>query len=265
MTGETLDRVTEKCSEYLSQLDGWLKSNNLIINHDKTQVILFKTKTHNYPTDIVLNNHSYPIQAVVRLLGVTVDENLKWNSHVDNVCNNLSKCCFAMRRMRDLVDEPLLRIIYYGYCYSSMRYGIIVWGGGSGLLRVFLMQKRILRAMYRLKYNESCRGYFKNNSILTVYAVYIFEVLTFLFKNKHLFEQHTFTHDHHTRNRSDYCYPRHRLALSESNLSYTGMKLFNTLPSDIKTLDSLCMFRSKLYALLCNLEPYSLNDFLNYC
>lgn len=101
---------------------------SLSINYDKTQVILFKTKSHTYPSDIVINNHSYRVWAVAHLLGLTVDEGVSWNLHIDNVCNSLSKCIFAMQRMRDLVDESVLCVIYYGYCYSNMRYGASVFG-----------------------------------------------------------------------------------------------------------------------------------------
>lgn len=263
ITGNNLDEITSNATIFMNNIENWFAANNLLINHEKTNVILFRTRSKIYPSTITLNNYTYDVKSVIRLLGVAVDDCLCWSDHCRNVCSKLSGVCFAMRQLRDLVDANVLRVAYYGCCYPHLKYGISVWGGSSDLYNVFVMQKRILRVMYRLKYNESCRGLFKKHKILTVFGIYIYELVNFLIRNKDLFKDNTFTHDYTTRNRLDYCFPKHRLSMFEKSLNYLPLKCYNKLPVDIKSCNSDTLFRKKLYTLLCDLELYGLNDFFS--
>lgn len=211
----------------------------------------------------MLNNNDCAVLEVVRLLGLAVDRHLKWDAQCQNVCNKLSSICFAFRRLRDLVALPVLRSLYFGCCYPHLMYGISVWGGGSDLIRVFIMQKKIIRVMYRMNYNESCRGIFKMNKMLTIYGIYIFQLVNFLITHEDLFSDNVFRHQYVTRIRSDYCYPKHRLSKSENSLAYKSLKCYNKLPNYIKIVNTPSLFRKKLHTLLCELEPYSLEEFFN--
>lgn len=259
--GESLDIVTARATVLLESIENWLLVNDLKINHTKTEVILFSTKTVNYPREIRLNGHDYGVSEAVRLLGVSVDARLKWKQQVEYICKRLSNVCYGIRRLRDLVDAGILRVMYYGCCYPYLKYGIIIWGGCGDLSRVFILQKKILRVMYRLKVKQSCRGLFRTNRILTVNALYIFEVIIFHFKNKHLFAINVSNHEYSTRGRSNYNYPKHRLSLTENNLFYTCMKYYNNLPEYLKLIDVFSSFRRNLFNFLCELEPYNLEDY----
>lgn len=54
---------------------------------------------------------------------------------------------------------------------------------------VFRCQKRPLQVMCTMKPTDSCRGKFKENSFLTLTAIYIYECLKFLVNNQHKFMQ----------------------------------------------------------------------------
>lgn len=263
IAGGTLGGLVADGSEYLSKLEQWLFSNNLCVNHNKTNVILFKAKETDHPTTVSLNNYDYCVQQCVSLLGLTIDECLRWDAQIDKVCKKLSAFCFCIRVLRETVSNDVMSAAYYGVCYPHLKYCIIFWGGGSGLHRVFTLQKKILRTMMSLDYNQSCRGIFRNNNILTVYAIYIFETLIFLFKHRHLFEGNTFVHPYSTRHKLDYCLPKHRLLMTERGSNYASLKLFNKLPTHIKQLGSIGIFKKSLKQFLLNLEPYSINEYFN--
>ena len=51
----------------------------------------------------VLNN--FPIEQVssTKSLGVSIDENLSWNTHIETVCKKISSALGLIKRIRDFV------------------------------------------------------------------------------------------------------------------------------------------------------------------
>ena len=151
--------------------------------------------------------------------------------------------------------------MYFATFQSRLKYGIIFWGGSSQLQKVFVVQKRIIRSFKRMKFRESCRSVFKSEGILTVFALYIFEALIFFFKNRGAFELQTF-HKYNTRT-LNVNYPIHRLSLTEKSPYYMCLRFYNRLPEGIKAITSQKLFKTAIKKLLIDLEPYSIDDFLN--
>ena len=119
----------------------------------------------------------------VKFLGVHMDKNLSWENHINNLTNKLASLNFAILQMRDSVDIDTLKTFYYGCIYSSLQYCILCWGNSSAMKKVFILQKRIVRSMFKLTYNASCRSYFRQHGILTIYCIYILQSLCFMRKN----------------------------------------------------------------------------------
>ena len=40
-----------------------------------------------------------------KLLGVTIEKNLKWNFHIDNLCKRISKLVSALRVLKNSVNQ----------------------------------------------------------------------------------------------------------------------------------------------------------------
>jgi hypothetical protein len=48
-----------------------------------------------------------------------------------------------------------LKVIYFAYFHSLMKYGIILWGNSSGSKKVFTLQKRTVRIIVGAKPQNS--------------------------------------------------------------------------------------------------------------
>nr|CAH7753094.1 unnamed protein product [Callosobruchus chinensis] len=70
---------------------------------------------------------------------------------------------------------------------------MITWGQCNEVHRVFVLQKRILRLIFRLPYNSSCRELFQKKLILTVTSISLLKLLCYIFMNKHTFVKQTET------------------------------------------------------------------------
>ena len=250
--------VLELANEYFSR-------NKLILNKEKTNIVLFKTNHAGFetPKDVTINNGIYKTSNAVKFLGIRIDEKLNWHSHIDHLCAKLNTVCYSIRVLAKYVNKQTLKIVYHANFESSIRYGIIFYGSCSELDRVFIIQKRVLRIMLNLGYRESCRSKFKDNKILTTTAIYIQECLLFIFKNKNLFLQNESQHEHNTRT-LNYTYPIHRLSLTEKSARYNCLKIFNKLPHYIQDTRVLGKFKSQIYQLLLRVEPYNFNEFMAY-
>jgi hypothetical protein len=81
-----------------------------------------------------------------------------------------------MRRLCYVLDIDALKLVYFAYFQSVVKYGIVFWGSSYNLNKVFLLQKRIGRIMLGLSYRSSCKFWFKKHNILTVPCLYIFSL-----------------------------------------------------------------------------------------
>jgi hypothetical protein len=72
--------------------------------------------------------------------------------------------------------------------------------------------------------------------ILPLYSQYIFSLLTYVIKNKHLFSTNYQTHSVHTRYKTNLHLPIANLTNFQKGAYYSGIKIFNNLPHNIKDL-----------------------------
>ena len=62
------------------------------------------------------------------LLGITLDEHLTWNAHLNKLSNKISKINGILARLKRQLPLHTLRLIYNSLILSGINYGIIIWG-----------------------------------------------------------------------------------------------------------------------------------------
>ena len=238
----------------------WAQKNCLLINQNKTQCVLFKSQRSVYTLS---NNFSLQTTNTVRMLGITIDCHLQWNSHIQVLCGKLSKSCYALRFLKNFCSNHILRTLYFSSFHSHLRNGIINWGSSSQNQRIFILQKVAIRILADLGFRDSCREAFQYLKILTVASTYIYEVCFYVFKNRSIFMQNAVPHDHNTRHKSDLQPDPHITSLYQKSIQYNGCKLFNYLPQGIRESSSSYIFKRKLKNYLLERNCYTLNEFFS--
>lgn len=259
--GRSKDGVKNKLLELLKQLGFYFYQNKLSLNMSKTSVVQFSLK--NNKQDIAVkyeNNYIEPCNSV-KFLGVNIDSDLKWGSQIDHIARCLNKSIYSLRQLSSFLPKSTLKLVYYGYVYPHLTYGIMSWGTAnkSSLERVLIQQKRALRIICGLGYRESCREHFRREEILTVPSLFISAISIYVFKNPYLFSSHTHSYD--TRNKHELVAPAHRLALFDKSLLSLGPKIFNKLPDAIKNCTTFRSFKRNLKSFLVEKTFYTLNEF----
>lgn len=262
--GKSIPSIMTRGDEQFCQIDMWYSNNSLTLNTDKTQCIFFRT-THNksdFPDKISLKNTQITTTNCTKLLGIYIDSCLKWNYQIENTSSKLSSACYALRVLTRYMDYKTVKLVYYGYFYSILKFGILFWGSSSDIQQIFKIQKKAIRIMMRMNYTESCRGVFRKQELLTVIGVYIFHCIIFLRKHPEKFNIDLISHKYNTRGKTNYNYPVHSLTLTEKGSYYSCIYFYNHLPEHIKNINNFKNFKSELFKYICDIEPYTVGEFL---
>ena len=63
----------------------------------------------------------------VKYLGVFIDENLNWKTHINNISTKLIKSNAMLPKLRDFVNKDIFLSVYYGIFHSHLSYICLVW------------------------------------------------------------------------------------------------------------------------------------------
>jgi hypothetical protein len=131
-----------------------------------------------------------------------------------------------------------LKTIYYSYFNKIISYGSPFWGNSPHSIKIFRMQKRIIRNMIGCKSRVSCRNLFRRLEIQPFVSQYILSLMLFVVINKNLFILNSENHIKSTRQFNN-CYQSiTNLTIYQREVYYMGIKIFNNLPPYIKDMSN---------------------------
>lgn len=252
------------CEYTLNETNEWFKNNNLLLNEEKTKFILFSPTNSGIVENntITLSQVKYNISESNKFLGIHIDKNLNWKKHINYLYEKTTIAVYGFRIMARYLYSNYLKTVYHAMIEAKLRFGIVFYGAGN-ITQLFILQKRAVRILNNIKYDESCRGIFKKSGILTIHALYIQECVLFIRNNKILFEKHENRRTFYDTRNEDFIYPKHNLTTSQKQAEYRSLKLFNNLPKNIKANPNITSFKKSLFKYLLDLEPYSLEEFVS--
>jgi len=232
-----------------SVIEDWTAANALCLNNDKTQNLNFNVTVYD---DIY-----------VKFLGVHLQSNLKWKSHILNVCKKIAKGIFMLRRLKSDVTVDVLLSVYFAHIQSHILYGIVVWGCDRNIVKILLLQKRALRIICNVGRRAHCKPIFQKLGVLTVTSLYLLELLLYVKSNLSNISTNNCIHDHFTRQNSFLRSSQCNYRVTMKSTFELGKKLYNLLPYDIKCLD-IKQFKVSLRSLLLKLSVYDIDEFIGY-
>lgn len=155
----------------------WCIINELKINCSKTN-FLFIPKNKNIVNNFNLVIDSEYIQRVnvLRYLGVLLDDKLSFAEHISSCTKKLNTAIFVLRYMVNFCPIEILLNIYHALFLTHINYCILVWSdcGSRQIEKIFLIQKKAIRTIYKLKKGETHRDTFINQQLLTVPSLIVF-------------------------------------------------------------------------------------------
>ena len=195
----------------LAKIYEWLTVNKLSLNVSKTKFMAFHHPNKRLPNDIHIKINDIALERVQDFcfLGLTINENLKWKTHIDKVSNKVSKITGILNKLKHFLPQQVLRSLYCSLIQSQLNYCILAWG--FDLSKLEKSQKKSIRTITCSRYNAHTEPLFKALNLLKIKDIFILNMLKFYQKliNNRLpsyfnnFRVHTMgdIHSYNTRSR----------------------------------------------------------------
>ena len=103
-----------------------------------------------------------------KLVGVHLDDILKWQEHIKGVRSKLAKTSLALARLKRTLPQDIKLQVYNSLFKCHMDYCLPIWGecSSSDKRSLFTMQKKTIRNITQSKYNSHTDPIFKQLKIL---------------------------------------------------------------------------------------------------
>ena len=96
-----------------------------------------------------------PCSNVVKLLGITIDNELKLKKHTEDLCKKASYKLHALRRIRGYLTVEKTTILANTFIDSQFNYAPLIWMFvGKNINKICKIHHRPLRVVYN-EYNKS--------------------------------------------------------------------------------------------------------------
>ena len=126
----------------------WLHANRLSLSTSKTFYQLYAPgNAENTGLSIPVKGINLKRAPIVKYLGLLVDEDLKFKSHINKVSGVISRNLGIISRARYLLNRKLLILLYNSLVLPYLSYCLIIWGSNyeSNLNPIVIAQKRAIR------------------------------------------------------------------------------------------------------------------------
>ena len=169
ITGDNKIDLIRKGNNIIKDINYFMKSNLLHINLEKCCYMYFNP-TKNYSDENLDNNYDdndelndYEDDETLQIngncikevsstkfLGVTIDNELSWLPHIDNLHKKLKSATGILKNMRHNIPEEHYKSVYFALFESHMTYCITVFGHAckNYVQKLFTVQKHCIRILF---------------------------------------------------------------------------------------------------------------------
>ena len=166
-------------NDQLHNVSTWLKANKLSINVKKTKLMIFRPRQKTLPItrQIIIENNVLEQVDNTKFLGVYIDQHLTWKTHVNFIALRFLNLSGYFIKLKSLLT------LYYALIYPHLTCCNLIWASTyvTNLQRIYLLQKRAVRAISKADYKASSKPLFANLKILDVFIIYSLQLSSFMY------------------------------------------------------------------------------------
>ena len=265
-SNKNLDQLCETANTEFTNVCNWFYANKLTINYKKCNYMILRNSARyidfNY-VEVKLNNHVIPRVETTRFLGVIVDSRLTWKYHINEIENKIAKNIGIIYRLSFYLPKTVLRILYCSLILPYFSYCNVVWANTyqSHLKKLCSLQNKIIRIISTTNNRPSTdkNSLFHSLKLLKLNDINKLQQCNLLYrclnsqlppKFCNLFTPVSSVHNFNTRSANHIYIPKHRKMIFQHNIRYTGPKIWNDLPEQIKKSLSTTSFKYRMKKML---------------
>ena len=149
-----LEHVFSNLKYDLRKVLDWFKISSMKTNPGKFQFMVLGVKNIVHFT-INANGKIISCSNEIKLLGITIDNELKFKNHIEDLCKKASYRIQTLRRIRGYLIVEKARILANAFIDSQFNYAPLIWmfSGKTLINKICKIHHRTLRVVYN-KYNK---------------------------------------------------------------------------------------------------------------
>ena len=149
-SGPSYAIVEQNMKYVISFMTDWFLRNQMKVNPDKFQLIVFDKGHTCKEYEIKIDSQCIRSQECVKLLGLTIDQNLTFSKHISELCKRAGRKINALARISRNIDTTCKINIFNAFVMSHFKYCSFFWnlGNMSDLRKIEQIQYRALRFVY---------------------------------------------------------------------------------------------------------------------
>ena len=251
--GKELDTISFKLKMETNRAIQWLKYNEMVANPSKFQ-LMFLLKYKNIEKNMSFDGKTIKSSDTVELLGTTLDKNINFKRHIQNICRKANNKTKTFLRIIFLTLEQA-QVLAEAYISSNFRYCSLIWmfcGKMSDNL-IVKTHYRTLRAIYHTQtrsYEELLHLSGKKKIHTQNLQILMVEVYKYFNNISPPFTWDYFKHKYtpyHLRNTQLLELSKCREKRYTLNTTlFKGPLLWNKLPNHFKEAESVMHFKNKI-------------------
>ena len=182
------DELKSKLKTTLERAHVWFSANKMAMNVSKTRIIHYFNDT---PLQMKLNDMPvenvgpHELEKSFKLLGIELDNRLKFDIHITQLAQKIKRLLYAMRKLKDYTDFKTRKMFFHSFIQSNISYGIAVWGTKASKKQKDILNKlykQALRLLVNKKYKIHTKDICKRNKILDFETLFLRQKGTQAFK-----------------------------------------------------------------------------------
>ena len=139
----------------------WFRQNGMVLNTDKTKVMLItrrqkRLSLQNPVLSLTYSDIDIKMTHADKILGVHVDDNLMWNNHFQHVSKKISSYLWLLSKIKSYLSVEHRLLFYNSYIKPHFEYCSTVWSNTSSgnINKITKLQRRVCKQILAEDYTD---------------------------------------------------------------------------------------------------------------
>ena len=121
---QEVDLAKSKIEECIASICNWMNLNELKLNHDTTEIMLFHSKFRAQPLiqSLRVRYENVPLSSSARSLGVIFDDTMSFDAHLSYVCKSSFYHLRNISKIRKYLNKESAATIVHAFVTSKLDY-----------------------------------------------------------------------------------------------------------------------------------------------
>jgi len=231
----------------------WFTENNMQANPEKFQVIIFHRERSNKIISLNVGSTEITSTTTIKLLGVIIDSDFSFDSHVSHLCKKAAKQVNALGRISSYLSTNCKMKILQAFIISNFTYCSLVYHlcGARNERKLEKLQERALRAVFG-DYLSSYDSLLERAEFCLLHTARCRRVVEHVFRALHSLSP-LFPNNYYAIKETKYNFRKkfiimlpefNTMRFGRNSIRYQAGKLWNALPSNVTLETELVRFKN---------------------